>query len=149
MTLVSNLANPRSVKVLHPYRYNVSLTNPCGETQCSHLCVIVPGHRARCACPDGQNFSPQSRQSSCDAASLAPIAEPLVCKCQNGGICDQNNNAQCVCDTDFHGTYCENSLRKIDTSQSGVSAILVPIFLVILVILASGGLYIYFKREKS
>merc|ERR1711997_486655 len=56
--LVSSLANPRSLKVLHPYRYNSSLHDPCADPmRCSHICVIVPGHRARCQCPDGQNLS--------------------------------------------------------------------------------------------
>ena len=40
ITLAKNLANPRSVKVLHPYRYNTSLHDPCADRHCSHLCVI-------------------------------------------------------------------------------------------------------------
>jgi len=145
--LVSSLANPRSLKVLHPYRYNSSLHDPCADPmRCSHICVIVPGHRARCQCPDGQNFVDR-QQSICDAASEAPVAEPQICKCQNGGICD--TKAACVCDKNFYGTYCENSLKRIDTSESAVAPILVPIFLVILVILASIGLYIYFRRNSK
>ena len=147
VTLVSSLANPRSLKVLHPYRYNSSLHDPCADPmRCSHICVIVPGHRARCQCPDGQNFVDR-QQSICDAASEAPVAEPQICKCQNGGICD--TKAACVCDKNFYGTYCENSLKRIDTSESAVAPILVPIFLVILVILASIGLYIYFRRNSK
>jgi len=151
VTLASSLANPRSLKVLHPYRYNSSLHDPCNDPmRCSHLCVIVPGHRARCQCPDGQNFV--DRQSSiCDAASEAPVPQPRICKCQNGGICDSSGKttAPCVCEPDFHGTYCENSLKRIDTSESSVAPILVPIFLVIVVALLSVGLYIYFKKRDK
>ena len=148
MTLVSSLSNPRSVKVLHPYRYNSSLHDPCADPmRCSHLCVITPRHRARCQCPDGQNFVDR-QQSICDAASEAPVAEPQICKCENGGICD--SKTACVCDSpNFYGTYCEHSRTQIDTSQSAVAPIVVPIILVIIVILMSVGLYIFFKKDRS
>lgn len=63
-----NLANPRSVRILHPLKYNTTLKNPCAQDShpCSHLCLLVPGERFRCACPSGQNFVDGQKQL-CDA----------------------------------------------------------------------------------
>lgn len=147
VTLVKNLANPRAVKVLHPYRYNSSLHDPCSDRHCSHLCVIVPGRRARCQCPDGQNFVDR-QQSNCDAASEPPLAQPLVCKCRNGGIC--RDDTSCLCEPGFHGTYCENGKKAIHTGGSASAAnIVVPLFFVILIAIAGVGLFLWYRRGKS
>jgi low density lipoprotein-related protein 2 len=68
VTLARNLPNPRSVKVLHQFRYNSTIHDSCKDRHCSHLCVIVPGGRARCECPDGQGFVDR-QQSICDAGT--------------------------------------------------------------------------------
>ena len=58
VTIARNLANPRAVRVLHPQKYNLTAKDPCSQENfhCSHLCLLIPGGRARCACPNGQNF---------------------------------------------------------------------------------------------
>lgn len=68
VTVASNLPNPKAVKVVHPLRYNTTVANPCrdGLNPCSHLCVIVPGGRARCKCPNRQSFVNKD-QTICDA----------------------------------------------------------------------------------
>ncbi len=68
VTLARNLNNPKSVKVLHQYRYNTTLKNPCLDMHCSHMCVLVAAGRPVCKCPDGQRFiNPQ--QTNCDAGT--------------------------------------------------------------------------------
>ena len=66
--LAKNLPNPKSLKVVHNLRYNMTLLNPCrdGATSCSHLCVLIPDRGARCQCPDGQDFVDRD-QNICDA----------------------------------------------------------------------------------
>jgi len=70
VVLSGGLAAPRAVKVAHPQRYNMTLDtdNPCreGVNPCSHLCVILPGMRARCLCPNGEAFVDRKREI-CDA----------------------------------------------------------------------------------
>merc|ERR1712106_830793 len=41
-TVAKNLQHPTSVKVFHEDRYNLSITNPCDKTQCTHLCLLIP-----------------------------------------------------------------------------------------------------------
>jgi low density lipoprotein-related protein 2 len=147
VTLIKNLNNPQSVKVLHPYRYNNSIHDPCMDRHCSHLCVIVPGHRAKCECPDGQSFVDR-QAATCDAASEPPLAQPLICKCRNGGIC--RDDTSCQCDPGFHGTYCENGKKPIITSgNSNTAAIVVPVFLMVIVILLSIGVYAWYRRGEQ
>jgi low density lipoprotein-related protein 2 len=62
VTLADNLPNPKAVRVVHPLRYNTSVSNPCFADQCSHLCVLVPGGGFRCLCPNGNGGS-----GRCDA----------------------------------------------------------------------------------
>jgi low density lipoprotein-related protein 2 len=70
VTVARNLVNPRSVKVLHPLKYNTTAKDPCTQDNfhCSHLCLLIPGGRARCACPNGQNFVDR-QQTVCDAGN--------------------------------------------------------------------------------
>lgn len=68
VSVAKNLNNPRSVKVLHSLRYNMSLVNPCTHDHsnpCSHLCLVIPFNQSRCACPDGQRFL-NADQTNCD-----------------------------------------------------------------------------------
>ena len=66
--VATGLANPRSIRVVHALRYNTTLENPCrsGVNPCSHLCLMLPGARARCKCPDKQRFV-DKEQTICDA----------------------------------------------------------------------------------
>ena len=65
-------SNPRAVRVVHPLKYNQTLSNPCSEvnraTPCSHLCLTVPGG-SRCKCPQGNSFLDGVR-ATCDARKL-------------------------------------------------------------------------------
>ena len=151
VTLIKTLANPRSVKVLHPYRYNNSLHDPCSEKRCSHLCVIVPGKRnhpqARCQCPEGSYFTDR-QQSMCDGAQNAPLAEPLVCKCRNGGVC--RDDESCACEPDFSGNYCETEVRRIPTyGASTPAAVVVPVFLIVIILLVAAGVYFYYRKTRG
>ena len=146
VTLVKRLANPRSIRVLHPYRYNTTIHDPCADRHCSHLCIALPRHRARCQCPDGQNFVDR-QQSICDAASEPPLAEPLICKCRNGGFCKDDQS--CQCEPDYHGAFCENSAKKIDTNTTTSAAVVVPVMLIVLIILLSIAFYIWFRKSQT
>jgi low density lipoprotein-related protein 2 len=68
VVLASNLANPQAIQVVHERRYNTSVVNPCRESvnPCSHLCVVIPGGRSVCKCPEGQRFVDRD-QTVCDA----------------------------------------------------------------------------------
>lgn len=52
--------------VYHKARYNTSLTSPCSDSACSHLCLIVPGGH-RCTCPDTGSVHLYSSEIYCDA----------------------------------------------------------------------------------
>lgn len=71
VVIQSNIQNPSSVKIYHSLRYNLTLRNPCSDSTCSHLCLLVPGGR-RCACPD--NTIPTSHRTTidvvCDAGKI-------------------------------------------------------------------------------
>ena len=79
---------------------------------------------------------------------------------------------RCACDTDYSGTHCENEvmpemqfpihcsgiLKRVDPLQvrrvltfgeSSKAAVIVPVFLIIIVILTSAGLYIYYRRNPA
>lgn len=56
-----------AIAVYHAAKYNTTIVNPCYNSPCSHLCLIVPnGHR--CACPDNANPNPKGQSEvHCDA----------------------------------------------------------------------------------
>ena len=74
VSIARNVNNPRDVKVLHSQRYNLTITNPCASSsaQCSHLCLVLPRQRKRCACPNGQSFIDADRLI-CDAGKTILI----------------------------------------------------------------------------
>ena len=90
------------IPVFSEYRYNKTVTNPCLNNPCSHLCVLIPGG-FRCACPvssvDGQS------EMSCDATQERPRPSPLRCPCQNRGVCTDSGagTVQCRCPADYEG----------------------------------------------
>ena len=170
VTLAKQLSNPKTLKVVHPLRYNTTLSNPCrvGFNQCSHLCIMIPGGKSRCKCPTGQSFINTDR-TICDAGTISytfkvnvvhkpmllfsvtvdPKALPLVCPCLNGGVC--TGNAQvCQCEDNFSGSQCETEVTKVRTfGVSSPAAVFVPVFLIVVVILTAGGLYVYWRRKQA
>ena len=68
-----DLPNPRAVRIVHPLKYNTSLSNPCSESNrngpCSHLCLLTPGGGSRCKCPANQGYGDRERVT-CDARKL-------------------------------------------------------------------------------
>ena len=90
------------------------------------------------------------------APSELPKALPLVCRCQNGGICIDETHCNCcpdganATDCNFQGQYCE--IGKIKTSSEGSgtpAAVAVPVILIIIVILTAAGLYVYWRRKAG
>ena len=142
-----NLTNPHSVKIFHPKRYNTDLKNPCQHRECSHLCVVIPGHQARCRCPDD---SRNVHIDSCDAANEPPLPQPLVCKCRNGGICIGDDGDACHCPDSYSGQHCENHVQKErTTADSNTAALVVPLFLVVVILIAAVGLWFWYRRDRS
>ena len=70
--------------VYHQLRYNTSISDPCHNSHCSHLCLIVPGGH-RCACPDGS----AARKSS---------ASEAMC---DAGMCLSTSKTKSSCDVVF------------------------------------------------
>ena len=79
-------------------------------------------------------------------------AAPLVCKCQNGGVCLESDGGKTVCDCTsiYEGQYCQ--IKREKTTRAGASsaaAVFVPIFLIILVIMSAVALYVYYQRKRG
>lgn len=148
--IARDLLNPSGVKIYHSARYNTTAVNPCKESLCSHLCLIVP-QGYRCACPD--NANPHSRERGevhCDAASERPRPEPRICECQNGGVCRETpgNNLECECPDEFLGPECQNYVGAARTSATSaiLAPVLIPVLVIILLTAAAGAFYVYRKR---
>jgi len=148
--LVKDIAAPSSVKVFSEYRYNKTVTNPCLNNPCSHLCVLIPGG-FRCACPvssvDGQS------EMSCDATQERPRPSPLRCPCQNRGVCTDSGagTVQCRCPADYEGAHCETYLKRRPTPSESVTPayIIVPVLLIIVAALAGAAVYVFFFRRSA
>lgn len=147
-----NLVNPSGIKVYHEKRYNTSMRNPCYDSSCSHLCLLVPGGH-RCACPDSSGPLPSHRSRAeviCDAAAERPRQSPRICPCQNGGFCkeDERGDLVCDCQLDYKGEHCEHNIAgAFGHGGANVAAVVVPIMVILLVILAAGGAW-YIIRKK-
>lgn len=147
-----NLENPSGIKVYHDLRYNTTLKNPCYNSACSHLCLLVPGGR-RCTCPD--NTVPISSHRStlevtCDAAAERPRPAPRICPCENGGACreDENGDLACDCLPDFTGEHCERGMGGSFAPGGGVfTSFLLPVMVIALVLLAAAGVW-YVVRKR-
>ncbi len=81
--------------------------------------------------------------------------DPLVCKCQNGGLCVEGEEAggapiQCACPDNFVGQYCD--IRRDGTGlargASSPAAVVVPVILIIAVIVCAMALYVYYQRKR-
>jgi low density lipoprotein-related protein 2 len=136
--------------VYHMQRYNTTVSNPCHNSACTHLCLIVPGGH-RCACPDNSNLHNSGSEVTCDAAAERPRPSPRVCKCQNGGICQEGDlgSLTCLCPPDFHGEVCNDSVKKalVPGSGTNTAAIVIPIVVILLILLASGAVYFVLRKR--
>ncbi|KAK9880927.1 hypothetical protein WA026_013260 [Henosepilachna vigintioctopunctata] len=137
-TLKRDLTHPSGVKVYHDLRYNTSIPKYCSHSECSHLCLLVPGGK-RCGCPD-LIYSTQQHRGKGDRICDAPIelarVLPHKCLCQNGGTCKKDNNHPiCECPADFNGVYCDlrSAFSKADSGGTATAFIL-PILVVLLVL---------------
>lgn len=152
VTIARDLVNPSGVKVYHNLRYNTSLNNPCKNSDCSHLCLLVPGGH-RCLCPDSTVISHRSTaEVNCDAAAERPRPEPKICPCENGGTCkepeDGSAELTCACAEDFHGPYCEiHVARNSQPGGGNTAAIVVPIVVILLVLVAATGVWMYLRKR--
>ncbi|XP_075155675.1 low-density lipoprotein receptor-related protein megalin [Haematobia irritans] len=147
-----NLVNPSGLKIYHEKRYNTSLKDPCYGSSCSHLCLLVPGGH-RCACPDSSGALPSHRSTMeviCDAAAERPRPAPRICPCQNGGFCVEDNNGELMCEClgDFKGDHCEqNAAGMFGHGGANVTAVVVPIMVILLVLLAAGGVWFVIRKK--
>jgi low density lipoprotein-related protein 2 len=136
--------------VYHVQRYNTTVSNPCYSSPCTHLCLIVPGGH-RCACPDNSNLHDGSNEVTCDAASERPRPSPRVCKCQNGGACQESDSGDltCQCPVYFHGEFCEDYVITAPAPGSGANTatIVIPIIVILLILLASGAVYFVLRKR--
>ncbi|XP_073976140.1 low-density lipoprotein receptor-related protein megalin isoform X3 [Rhodnius prolixus] len=146
VTLAKNLVNPTGVKVYHKAKYNLTLSNPCKNNPCSHLCLIVPGGH-RCSCPDNTNIRVSSAEVLCDSAAEEPLPLPRICHCRNGGICREDGaDLVCACPQDYSGSDCETLVQRTRAPGSGSTALVIPI--VILLVIAAAGAIFYFIRKR-
>lgn len=128
------------------YRYNTTLGNPCLNSPCSHLCVLIPGG-FRCACPDNSPQVQTGAEITCDATQERPRPSPLRCPCQNRGTC--SGDGHCQCQPDYEGDHCETHLLRRPTASESVSPayIVVPILLIIVAALAGAAVYVFYFRN--
>jgi low density lipoprotein-related protein 2 len=169
VVLQRNLVNPSGLKIYHDLRYNTSLKNPCFNSVCSHLCLLVPGGR-RCACPDNSVPLPSHRSTAeviCDAglsllifynsfidlhffiaAAERPRPSPRICPCQNGQCQeDERGEVVCICFEKYSGSLCETNDQVYSAPGGGSAvAIFVPILVVILFLATAGSWFIIKKR---
>jgi len=136
--------------VYHQKRYNTTVIDPCYNNACTHFCLIVPGGH-RCACPDNSNLRNNGNEVVCDAASERPRPSPQVCKCQNGGVCQESDSGglTCLCPADFHGEFCDDYVKKalVPGAGSNTSAIVIPIVVILLILLTSGVVYFVLRKR--
>ncbi len=75
-------------------------------------------------------------------------ALPLICKCQNGGICQEGGI--CKCPDGFRGPYCKIGVQPAPgAGGASTAAVIVPLFLVVIVILTAAGLYFYYRSRPG
>ena len=136
--------------VFSEYRYNTTVNNPCLNSPCTHLCVLIPGGY-RCACPDSTIQVQTGSELSCDTTQERPRPSPLRCPCQNRGVCTGDGQVQCQCPNDYDGVHCETHVFRRPTPSESVAPayIIVPILLIILAGLAGAAVYIFFFRRSG
>ncbi|ERL86348.1 hypothetical protein D910_03756 [Dendroctonus ponderosae] len=146
-----DLLNPSSIKVLHDLKYNTSLPNSCRGNQCSHLCLIVPnGHR--CSCPDSSIMPSHKTKAEiiCDAPIETERALPRICRCQNGGLCRDNETDELVCEClpNYQGQFCDILTAHGSSADNGTTtAIVVPIVVIMLILAAGTGVWFFIRKR--
>lgn len=136
--------------VFSEYRYNTSISNPCLNSPCTHLCLLIPGGY-RCACPDTTIQVQTGNEVSCDTTQERPRPSPQRCPCQNRGTCTGDGQIQCLCPNDYEGVHCELQVQRVRTPSESIppATIIVPILLILLAGLAGAGVYVYFFRRSG
>ncbi|KAG5887844.1 hypothetical protein JTB14_005610 [Gonioctena quinquepunctata] len=146
-----DMQNPSSVKVYHDLKYNTSIPNPCKNSHCSHLCLLVPnGHR--CACPDSATPSQKIKADiHCDSPSEKERPLPRICKCENGGLCvepEEDGDLMCRCLPGYQGQYCDIHTEHSIAGEGGsMSAIIIPIVVILLVLCAATGVFFFVRKR--
>lgn len=148
--ITKNLPSPGGLRVYHQLRYNTSLRDPCHNDQCSHLCVTIPGGH-RCLCSD--SVDPLQRlmrdnERHCDATNERPLPSPRICRCQNGGRCQEeaDDKLTCNCREEFHGEFCEMAAVAARASGS-TAAIVIPIVICLLVLFCAVAIFMVLKKR--
>ena len=138
------------IAVFSEYRYNTTVSNPCLNSPCTHLCVLIPGGY-RCACPDNTSPTQGGSEISCDGTQERPRPSPLRCPCQNRGVCSGDGVIKCKCPENYEGDHCESNVQRSLAPSEGttVAYILVPVLLVIVAALAGAAVYIFFFRRNG
>ncbi|XP_072034880.1 low-density lipoprotein receptor-related protein 2-like isoform X2 [Amphiura filiformis] len=155
---IRNINLPQGIVMFQDQRYNLDSTvsNPCEDSKCSHLCLLKPGRTGNsvtegfaCACPDNDEF--QSGSSTyCRGAKEEARPLPSTGACQNGGLPDENGN--CKCPKGFSGATCERNGPGARTGGSGglSGGALAGIFVIIIIILVAViALMFYYIRRRS
>jgi len=148
-TMVKNLPSPGSIRVYHQLRYNTSLRDPCHNDQCTHLCVTIPGGH-RCLCSDllGPVQRPrEDNERHCDSTNERPLPAPRICRCQNGGRCqEEDDKLACNCREEFHGEFCEMAAVAARAGGS-TAAIVIPIVICLLVLFCAAAIFMVLKKR--
>ncbi|XP_070148921.1 low-density lipoprotein receptor-related protein 2 [Polyergus mexicanus] len=149
-TIIKNLPSPGGLKVYHQMRYNTSLRDPCHNDQCSHLCVTIPGGH-RCLCSDNidplQRLLRDNNERHCDATNERPLPAPRICRCQNGGRCqEEDDKLACDCREEFHGEFCEMAAVAARAGGS-TAAIVIPIVVCLLVLFCAAAIFMVLKKR--
>lgn len=131
-------------------RYNTTISNPCRNNDCSHLCLLVPGGH-RCSCPDASAVPHRSKaEIVCDAAAERPRPAPRICSCQNGGICRESDSGDLVCECaeNYQGQYCDVRIgHSRIPGASSTAAVVVPIIVILLVLGAATGVWFFLRKR--
>ena len=78
----------------------------------------------------------------------APKPAPLICRCENGGVCLSED--KCKCEEGTEGEFCEIGKSPVNVSSGrSPAAVSVPVVLIIIVIVAAAGLYVYWRRQAG
>lgn len=148
--IVKNLPNPGGVRVYHQLRYNTTLRDPCLNDECTHLCVTIPGG-SRCLCSDSvgplQGVPIRDNERRCDATNERPLPAPRICRCQNGGRCQEvDDKLACNCREEFHGEFCEMAAVAAIAGGS-TAAIVIPIVVTLLVLFGIAAVLMVLKKR--
>ncbi|KFM82298.1 Low-density lipoprotein receptor-related protein 2, partial [Stegodyphus mimosarum] len=89
---------------------------------------------------------------SCNAGMELPKPQPYRCPCAHGGHCiaDGSNKVSCICPENYSGVHCrdftpDNKAQAV--RGSSVAAIVIPIFIILLVLIAGVGVFYVFRKR--